>query len=73
MVVSDAVTKIPLPEKVKNDPEAWAACFGGAVTEWEYLQIIKNAGFRDIEILKRREYLKNGYDFISLTIKSVKS
>lgn len=71
MVISDAVSKIPLPEHIKNDPEAWAACFGGAVTEWEYLQSIKTAGFVGIEILKRREYLKNGYDFISLTIRAI--
>lgn len=31
-VISDAVTKKPLPPEVKNNPEAWAQCFGGAVT-----------------------------------------
>jgi len=67
-VISDAVTKSPLPIEVKNDPEAWAQCYGGAVTEKEYLKSIISAGFYDVEILKRREYLKNGYDFISLTI-----
>ncbi|HEX3044388.1 MAG TPA: methyltransferase domain-containing protein [Bacillota bacterium] len=72
-VISDAVTKLPLPERIKNQPEQWAACFGGAVTEWEYLQSIKRAGFDPIEILKRREYLKNGYDFISLTIRAYKN
>ncbi len=71
-VVSDAVSKVPLPQEVKNDPEAWAQCFGGAVTEEEYLEAIGSAGFREIEVLNRREYLKNGYDFISLTIKAVK-
>ena len=67
-VISDAVTKSPLPIEVKNDPEAWAQCYGGAVTEKEYLKSIISAGFYDVQILKRREYLKNGYDFISLTI-----
>jgi arsenite methyltransferase len=71
-VVADAVTKQPLPEHVKNDPEAWAQCYGGAVTEKEYLEAIQSAGFSEIYILNRREYLKNGYDFISLTIKAVK-
>lgn len=71
-VVSDAVTKTPLPPEVKNDPDAWAQCFGGAVTEKEYLDDIMASGFSNIEILKRREYIKNGYDFISLTIKAVK-
>lgn len=71
-VVADAVTKHPLPAPVKNDPEAWAQCFGGAITEEEYLVSILRAGFRKVEILNRREYMKNGYDFISLTIKAVK-
>lgn len=71
-VVADAVTKDPLPAEVKNDPEAWAQCFGGAVTEEEYLDSILTAGFGKVEILNRREYRKNGYDFISLTIKAVK-
>lgn len=67
-VISDAVTKEPLPDSVKNDPEAWAQCWGGALTEKEYLDSIHDAGFSQISILKRREYLKNNYDFISLTI-----
>lgn len=71
-VVADAVTKFPLPDEVKNDPEAWGQCFGGAITEDEYLESILSSGFGRLEILNRREYLKNGYDFISLTIKAVK-
>jgi ubiquinone/menaquinone biosynthesis C-methylase UbiE len=71
-VISDAVTKTPLPAEVKNDAEAWAQCYGGAVTEQEYFAGIQKAGFGNIEVLKRREYLKNGYDFISLTIKADK-
>jgi ubiquinone/menaquinone biosynthesis C-methylase UbiE len=71
-VVSDAVTKYPLPSEVKDTPEAWAQCFGGAVTEEEYIESIKSAGFDSINILKKREYIKNGYDFRSLTIKAYK-
>lgn len=71
-VVADAVTKEPLPDKVKNDPKAWAECYGGAITEEEYLAAIREAGYTKIDILDRREYIKNGYDFVSLTIKAVK-
>jgi len=67
-VISDAVTKDPLPDSVKNDPQAWADCFGGAITEKEYMDSIQSAGFEKVAILHRREYVKNGYDFISLTI-----
>lgn len=71
-VISDAISKNPLPKEIKNDPEAWSQCFGGAVTEKEYLDSIMSSGFTNIEILKRREYIKNGYDFISLTIRATK-
>lgn len=71
-VISDATTRLPLPEEVRKDPEAWAQCFGGAVTTEEYLAAVRGAGFAELEILARREYIKNGYDFISITIKAVK-
>ena len=72
-VISDAVTKAPLPDSVKNDPEAWAQCYGGSVTEQEYLDSIRGSGFEKLRILKRREYIKNTYDFISLTILAEKN
>ena len=72
MVISDAATREPLPARIKNDPDQWAACFGGAVTEGEYLEAIRQAGFQPVEVLKRREYVKNGFDFISLTIRARK-
>lgn len=75
-IISDAVAKDALPAEVKNDPEALAQCFGGAVTEEEYLESIVTAGFNNIDILKRREYVKNGYDFYksdtTMAVKGVK-
>lgn len=71
-VISDATTRNPLPEEVRKDPEAWAQCFGGAVTMEEYLESVRSAGFASLEILAQREYIKNGYDFISVTMKAVK-
>jgi ubiquinone/menaquinone biosynthesis C-methylase UbiE len=71
-VVSDAVTKYPLPPEVKNDPEAWAQCFGGSITKEEYFASIRAAGFSRVDLVNSREYIKNGYDFLSLTIKATK-
>ncbi|MFZ3171329.1 MAG: methyltransferase domain-containing protein [Carboxydocellales bacterium] len=71
-VVSDPVTKIPLPLTITEASENWAQCFGGAITEEDYLENILSTGFKSIEILKRRDYIKNGYDFISLTIRTYK-
>ena len=71
-VISDAVTKKPLPESVKNDPQAWAECYGGAVTKDEYLDSIRLAGFTKLDILHQREYDKNGFDFVSMTLIGIK-
>lgn len=67
-VISDAVTMSPLPPSIRNDPEARAQCFGGAVTEKEYLDSIKLSGFKDARIVSKRKYVKNGYDFASITL-----
>jgi ubiquinone/menaquinone biosynthesis C-methylase UbiE len=72
IVIADAMTKKPLPAYIKNDPEQWAACFGGALTEQEFLDLVHDVGFQTVEVLKRREYIKNGFDFISLTIRTYK-
>jgi len=71
-VISDAVTRDPLPDSVKNDPQAWADCFGGAVTMEEYLNNIRTAGFSNVQIVHRRDYDKNGYAFISLTLLGIR-
>lgn len=66
-VVSDIMTDEPLPDHIKNDPEAVAACFGGAITVEEYEQALSQAGFSSITVYKERRYLKNGYEMISRT------
>ncbi|GAV24436.1 ubiquinone biosynthesis protein UbiE [Carboxydothermus islandicus] len=70
-VVSDPVSLVELPPEIKNNEELWAQCFAGAEEESKYLRYIIDAGFT-LEILKRREYEKNGYPFASLTIKGTK-
>lgn len=72
LVVSDPVSLVPLPPQVKSDPQAWADCYGGALAEDEYLSLIAGAGFSEVAVLSRREYLKNGYPFASLTIRGTK-
>lgn len=71
-VVSDIMTEVPLPSEIKQDPEAVAACFGGAITIKEYEEVLVAAGFDKIEIFKERRYVKNGYDMISRTFQGKK-
>jgi SAM-dependent methyltransferase len=52
--VSDVVLKGDLPEDLKNDAEMYAGCVSGAIQLDEYLDIIKNAGFKNITVQKEK-------------------
>jgi SAM-dependent methyltransferase len=51
LIVSDIVTDGPLPDAIVNDPEAWAACVGGALPRTDYVDAIRAAGLVDVEVL----------------------
>jgi arsenite methyltransferase len=68
-VVSDVIAEQELPEAVRGDPAAWAACYGGAIPEAEYLAAVARAGFAAVEVLHRTEpYEKGGVMVRSLTL-----
>jgi len=72
-VVSDVVAERELPEAVRNDPAAWAACYGGAIPEADYLAAARRAGFDDATVLERTEpYDKGGVRVLSLTLHGTK-
>jgi len=67
--VSDIVAREELPECVRADPRAWAACYGGAIPEGAYLAAVRRAGFPDAEVLRRSHpYEKGGVWVLSLTL-----
>jgi arsenite methyltransferase len=51
LVVSDMVSNGPLPDSVRSDPTAWAACIAGALPYEEYAAAIAAAGFVDVTVL----------------------
>lgn len=55
MVVSDIVSSGRLPEEILNDPDAWAACIAGALSAEDYVGMMKEAGFQEIEVLERKD------------------
>jgi SAM-dependent methyltransferase len=68
-VVSDVVSEAPLPEAVRSDPAAWAACYGGAIPEADYLAAVEAAGLREVRVLRRTApYEKGGVLVHSLTL-----
>ena len=67
--VSDVVSEEELPESVRSDPAAWAACYGGSIPEADYLAAITGAGLRDVEVVRRTApYEKGGVRVLSITL-----
>ncbi len=68
-VVSDIYATQPIAEEYKNNPEAVAECWAGAVTRAEYLTMLEDAGFTDIKIFEESEpYAKGQAEVASFTI-----
>jgi SAM-dependent methyltransferase len=55
LLVADIVTGGPLPPSMKEDPELYAGCVGGAIPETEYLDGLRAAGLEDVEVRTRSE------------------
>jgi arsenite methyltransferase len=73
-VVSDVIADQALPESVRNDPAAWAACYGGAIPEADYVAAIQEAGFGSVEVLHRSApYPKGGVMVRSLTVRGYRA
>jgi ubiquinone/menaquinone biosynthesis C-methylase UbiE len=53
--ISDVVIHGELPENLKTDAAMYAGCVAGALPREEYLGIIKEAGFMNVEIKKDRK------------------
>jgi len=71
VVVSDVVAERELPASVREDPVAWAECYGGAIPEAEYLDAIRGSGFVDVEVLARTDpYPKGGVEVRSITVRA---
>ena len=75
MYVSDIVLLKELTKKQKNDKDLLSGCVAGALLKYDYIDIVKNTGFK-VEILgedrdiSKRQY--NGINLESLKIKAKK-
>jgi len=53
--ISDVVLEGSLPKGLKEDAIMYAGCVSGALPKEEYLSIIKDAGFMDVEVKKEKK------------------
>ena len=56
LAVSDMVFEVPIPDALRGDLDSWAGCVAGAWLEADYVEAIRRAGFRDVEVVSR-DYL----------------
>jgi arsenite methyltransferase len=67
--VADVVSEEVLPESVRSDPAAWAACYGGSIPEADYLEAIAGAGLEELRVVRRTEpYERGGVRIRSVTV-----
>lgn len=57
IMISDIVLLSPLPEAVKNSAEAYVGCLAGATLKDEYISIIEDAGFKEVEIIEESSFM----------------
>ncbi|MFA5261486.1 MAG: arsenite methyltransferase [Candidatus Omnitrophota bacterium] len=56
LMVSDLVLEKELPGIIKESIEAYVGCLAGAIMKDEYLTFIRQAGFREAEIISQSQY-----------------
>lgn len=56
LMVSDLVLLKELPDFIKNSVEAYVGCLSGAILKDEYIEGIKEAGFRDVRIIDETRF-----------------
>lgn len=73
--VSDIVLDGELSDEERRDASLWAGCVSGALQRKDYIEKIKEAGFKSIQILSEKKYdytLKSGAQLFSVTISGEK-
>jgi arsenite methyltransferase len=80
MMISDMVADREI-DRDPVDPEKWCSCIDGALTKKNYLDSIRKAGFKNIEVLDEKAYIDDQLDngdkdtrrkISSLLVKAVK-
>jgi ubiquinone/menaquinone biosynthesis C-methylase UbiE len=73
-VISDIVAEKPVPADMQANKTLWGECISGALTEKEFLEFTKEAGFYGLQVLKKEFYKEvNGHNFWSVTLRAWKA
>jgi arsenite methyltransferase len=61
LMISDIVLLRDLPETLKKSAKAYVNCVSGAVMKDEYLNLVRNAGFKNVEIIEENQFPVEAY------------
>ncbi|MCI2760824.1 methyltransferase [Staphylococcus haemolyticus] len=69
-VISDIVSNVEVPEKLRQDENLWSGCYSGAIQEKSFVESFEDVGFYGVEIDKREETWTTieDIDFRSMTV-----
>lgn len=73
--ISDMVTYGKYPEELRADLSLWTSCISGALDKDAYLDLVRRAGFKNLEIVSSAEYdhLKgDSFGILSITLQAEK-
>jgi arsenite methyltransferase len=56
LMVSDIVLLKKLPESIRKNFEAYTSCISGAEIKDKYVELVRQAGFQDVEIIEEKTY-----------------
>ncbi|MFQ5796371.1 MAG: arsenite methyltransferase [Candidatus Bipolaricaulia bacterium] len=72
MMISDIVTQGEIPEEIRNSLASWAGCVAGALDQSVYLNKIRDAGFKEIQVVKEAGPLGQ-FPVYSIGVRAIKS
>jgi len=72
-VFSEIVLKASIEKKIRKDINDWFRCIGGALTESDFIALMRKVGFEKIEILSKSRNARTGHKLaICANIKAYK-
>jgi hypothetical protein len=77
-LVSDLITDGFIPDEIRESFQAWSNCIAGALEKQEYLDAIRSAGFRNVEVKSEKVFTEPLMDerlvgkIVSVQIKALK-
>jgi SAM-dependent methyltransferase len=57
--IADIVIGLPVTPDCLADPKLWAECVVGATVDEDYLDMFRDAGFDDVEVLRSHDYFRH--------------